>query len=73
MAEYFDDSGPTTVRQTGALCLGHTESVVSTIDRRDCDVGPSCPRDDLQRRLDDARARLRLDPPTLGAPLRWSI
>jgi len=43
------------------------------IDPRAFDVGPNCPQDDLQRRLDEARARLLLSPPKPGPPLRWRI
>ena len=73
MAEGLDASATTAVRETDADWSAHAESAAPAIDGRGYDVGPCCPRDELQRRLDDARARLRLDPPTLGAPLRWSI
>jgi hypothetical protein len=73
MAEGLDDSGTAAVRQIVSGWSEHAEPVARTTDQRDYDVGPYCPRDDLQRRLDEARARLRLTPSTLGAPLRWSI
>ena len=71
MADLFDSRAMATVRQT--VAAASVNAVVPTIERRDYDVGPGCPRDDLQRRLDEARARLRVNPPTLGVPLRWSI
>lgn len=43
------------------------------IDGRNYDVGPNCPVDELQQRLDAARALQRLNPPELGPVRRWSI
>lgn len=67
----LSDGSQTTVRQAGGA--GHAQTVVPTIEQHGYDVGPGCPEDDLRRRLDEARARLRLDPPKVVAPLRWSI
>ena len=71
MDELFDDSRVTAVRHTGGIGPGMPAAPM--IERRGYDVGPGCPQDDLQRRLDEARVRLRLHPPPLAAPLRWSI
>lgn len=73
MAEGLDASGTTAVRETDADWSAPAKFMAPMIDRRDYDVGPGCPRDELQRRLDEARARLRLHPPKLAAPLGWSI
>lgn len=73
MADLLDSRRMATVGQAMAGGSAPANTVAPTIERRDYDVGPGCPQDDLQQRLDDARARLRCNPPQLGAPLRWSI
>lgn len=53
--------------------LGETGPTLPLIDPRAFDVGLDCPQDDLQRRHNEARARLLLNPTELGPPLRWQI
>lgn len=73
MADLFDSRLAATVCQSLAGGPAPANSMAPTIERHCYDVGPGCPQDGLQQRLDEARARLRCNPPPLGAPLRWSI